>query len=604
LPQAAVCLPPDLTDALVVYAATFLPPNLRTPANLAAVVNALDPSANLSPDDILAIPGESLSGGVTLTPVVSNRPAGSFQISVQDAGLATASFTIENAAFIKLPLTVFPGFTTYVAEPSSSLLSIEFGQVDIEGVGDDDCIIVHELGGDPLIAANQIATSAACGDAPFVRGVAVDLLEDVNAELIDVAPNGTQAVLVGSDDLTLIGISGNSLSIIDEFDFDDLDVTTPTGFMGADFTGVDISPDGSFALVGVKEEDDATNGLILAVELPSLNILASVEVGVGPDSVAIAPDGLYAAVANEAEGDEENLPDPPPGSISILDLTDLGNGNLTETTQVDITGGSILFSDDPQPETVKITPDSGTIIASLQENNAASLITVNGTDGNGVPNSFTVNNVSLGVRTVQGINVDGDVGEGDCLSSNGYADALPPATFDSAREPDGLAITSNFPWFVTADEDNVAAALNGVPGSPFGSRSISVFNLSGTLLGDSGNTIEESVVDLRLPMRCEDKGPEPEVVDTGVIGGRTLVFTSLERSDAITIHDITTPSNIELVDTVVLITDPGSPDYVVGNDVEAQLEPEGIVFIPGTNQIVTANSGNDTVSLVQLTVNP
>ncbi|NJK64375.1 MAG: hypothetical protein HC921_18285, partial [Synechococcaceae cyanobacterium SM2_3_1] len=66
--------PPDLTDALVVYAATFLPPNLRTPANLAAVVNALDPSANLSADDILAIPGESLSGGVTLTPVVSNRP--------------------------------------------------------------------------------------------------------------------------------------------------------------------------------------------------------------------------------------------------------------------------------------------------------------------------------------------------------------------------------------------------------------------------------------------------------------------------------------------------------------------------------------------------
>ncbi len=595
--------PPDLDDSLVVFAATFLPPGQRNPQNLADVVNALAPDANLTADDIIAIPGGELPGGVVLDPFVTERVAGTFQISVQISGLATPNFTVGSAQFLRLPGAIFPGFSTYGAEPQSSFLEVAFGQLDIEGVDEGDCVIVHQPGQDPLIAANQIARSAACGAPPFVRGEAVDLLENVNAELIDVAPSGTQAVLVGSDDLTLIDIGGNSLSIAGGFDFDDLGIVPPPGFGGADFTGVDISADGTFALVGVKEDDDLTNGLVLAVELPSLNILGSVEVGIGPDSVAIAPNGAFAAVANEAEGDEENLPTPPPGSISILDLTQLGNGILTETTQVDITGGPILFPDDPQPETVTISSDSATIIASLQENNGASLISVTSTEASGVPNAFSVNNVDLGLRTVMGINVDGDTGEGDCLSSNGYANALPPATFDSAREPDGLALTPIFPWFVTADEDNVAAALNNGPGSPFGARSISVFRISdGALLGDSGNSIEESVVDLRLPQRCEDKGPEPEVVATGEINGRVLVFTSLERSDAITIHDITDPANIELVDTVVLVTDPSSPNYVVGNDQEAQLEPEGIVFIPGSNQVVTANSENDTVSLINLTV--
>ncbi|NJK64455.1 MAG: hypothetical protein HC921_18780 [Synechococcaceae cyanobacterium SM2_3_1] len=51
---------PDLTDALVVYAGTFLTASTRTPENLVTVVNVLDPS--IDPDlqaiDIEAIPGE------------------------------------------------------------------------------------------------------------------------------------------------------------------------------------------------------------------------------------------------------------------------------------------------------------------------------------------------------------------------------------------------------------------------------------------------------------------------------------------------------------------------------------------------------------------
>ncbi len=599
---------PDLSDAILVYAASFLPLDICTDENLVAVANAVAPSLNFTLDNVAANPcGLVLPGGVAVEPPVGPVAAGTLQISIQVSSFATDGFEVGPVEFEQFPTTLFPGFTSYAAEPGSSLLQISFDQLEIPGVDADICVIVHDPGTDPLIAANQIAVTGACETAPLVRGQVVDAVADVNAELLDVTPDGSQVVLVGSDDLTLLSIDGDSLTIVDDFDFDDLGITTPDGFGGADFTGVDISADGSFALVGVKEDDDLTNGLILAVALPSLDIIDSVEVGLGPDSVAIAPDGTYAAVGNEAEGDETNLPDPPPGSLSILDLSDIDNGNLTVVTEIDLAVDSgIIFPADPQPETVKISPDSSFIIASLQENNAVARINVLGTDGNGVPNDFSDPIAfDLGQRTGEGF-IQGDLDDGDpeCLSSDGYAGGI-LESFTSSREPDGIALSADGSFFVTADEDNVAVAESGAGiGGPFGSRSISVFDATtGALLGDSGNTIEQTVVDLRLPQRCDTKGPEPEVVTLGEVNGRTLAFATLERSDAVTIHDVTDPSNITLIDTVVLVTDPSDPNYVIANDTEAQLEPEGIEFISATNQLVTANSENDSVSLIQLVIN-
>ncbi len=159
--------PPDLVDAALVYAATFLPPNLRTPQNLASTVNALLPGTNLSPDAIQAIPGIALPGGINLSPGVANRPAGSFQISVQVADLATPSFQIGAAQFVQLP-PLFPGFTSYSAEPGSSLIAVEFSQVQIPNVTSTTCVIVHEPGSDPRLVSNQIATSEACDSVDLV----------------------------------------------------------------------------------------------------------------------------------------------------------------------------------------------------------------------------------------------------------------------------------------------------------------------------------------------------------------------------------------------------------------------------------------------------
>ncbi len=153
--------PPDLADAVVVYAATFLPESLRTVANIVTTANALVPGINLTEETIVAIPGAGLPGGVAIAPVVENIAAGSFQVSVEVDSLAATEFQIQSANLVQLP-QIFPGFTTFVADPASSLIQVSLTEVAIEGVTGDDCIVVHEPGQDPTVAMNVIARSEAC----------------------------------------------------------------------------------------------------------------------------------------------------------------------------------------------------------------------------------------------------------------------------------------------------------------------------------------------------------------------------------------------------------------------------------------------------------
>ncbi len=157
---------PDLDDALAVFAAFLLPPEERTAANIAAVINALAPDSNVTAGDILAIPGEGLPGGILVSPTVGPVTAGAVQISVQIPSFPAPSFTIESANFVQQPGTPFPGFTSYLADVASSLIEITFNQINIPGIPANACVVVHNPGTDPNLPANQIATSAGCDGQP------------------------------------------------------------------------------------------------------------------------------------------------------------------------------------------------------------------------------------------------------------------------------------------------------------------------------------------------------------------------------------------------------------------------------------------------------
>ncbi len=439
-----------------------------------------------------------------------------------------------------------------------------------------------------------------------IKGEVVFTLTDLaGAEMLAVAKDGRHALVVGSDTATLVAIEDDTLSVQGTWTL--TDEFFPAGSTEAELTGVAISPDGTFALLGVKDSDEANvatfdevPGKVVAIALPSLEPIGQVTVGRGPDSVAIAPNGQFAAVANEDEENEEDLTnlDNRPGTISIIDLR---NGP-TRMTQVEVPippDNLPFFPHDPQPETVRIAADSTFVLATLQENNAVARLEIpSPLPSRLTADAFSVKNFDVGIRTGFGL-VKDKAGEGSCRS--GSYDLSLRQEFTSAREPDGLALTMDGRYFVTADEDNLTHVNNqsyeGIPISPHGTRSISVFDaVTGEFLGDSGDSIEESITALGLPQRCNSKGPEPEVVSLGVVDGRTLAFVAIERSDAMTIHDISDPANIQLLDTVIL-----NP-AVIRADQEAGFEPEGIEFIPMTNQVVVSNPEGNAMSLINLNV--
>ncbi|NJL99336.1 MAG: lactonase family protein [Synechococcaceae cyanobacterium SM2_3_2] len=128
-----------------------------------------------------------------------------------------------------------------------------------------------------------------------ITGELVFTLEDLGgAEMLAVSADGTFTVVAGGSTVTLVTIEDEELVV--EGTYELTEDFFPENSTEAEFTGLAISPDGSFLLAAVKDSDEANtetfdevNGKVLALSLPELEVLGQVMVGRGPDSVAIAP---------------------------------------------------------------------------------------------------------------------------------------------------------------------------------------------------------------------------------------------------------------------------------------------------------------------------
>jgi 2',3'-cyclic-nucleotide 2'-phosphodiesterase/3'-nucleotidase/5'-nucleotidase len=120
----------------------------------------------------------------------------------------------------------------------------------------------------------------------------------------------------------------------------------------------------------------------------------------------------------------------------------------------------------------------------------------------------------------------------------------------------------------------------------FGARSFSIWDSNAGLVYDSGNDIEEitaafdptrfngdnDIADIdAFENRSDAKGPEPEGVAVGEIGGQTYAFIGLERFGGIMVYDVTVPASPVFVQFVNTLYKYGS------------LGPEGMKFISAAN---------------------
>jgi len=148
----------------------------------------------------------------------------------------------------------------------------------------------------------------------------------------------------------------------------------------------------------------------------------------------------------------------------------------------------------------------------------------------------------------------------------------------------------------------------------FGARSFSIWTPGGDLVWDSGDQFEQYLGDPvhgfatifnagndtnALDNRSDNKGPEPEGVAIGRIGGRSFAFVGLERIGGVMAYDVTNP----YAPVFAAYANTRKLDVLQGD-----LGPEGIEFVDadaspnGRPLVLVGNETSKTVAVFQVDV--
>jgi DNA-binding beta-propeller fold protein YncE len=391
------------------------------------------------------------------------------------------------------------------------------------------------IAGAPAVAEpvfNRIATFPTT--ANMAEGE--DMSRETSAEIISVSEDG----------MTLV-YSDSPLGVIGLVDITDPRAPAPLGNIdvgGEPTTAVFV---GEMIFAGVNTSESYTNpsGKLVTVDPATKAVTAECDIGGQPDSVARAPDGSFVAIAIENERDEDagdgGLPQMPAGYVVKIAIN-AGVADCEGQQRIEMTGLATEFPEDPEPEYVDVNA-AGEIVVTMQENNH---IVVIGADGT-VASHFNAGEVE-----VSGIDTKRD----GMLSYTETKPAVP-------REPDGISWIDNDHFAMTNEGD-----WKG------GTRTWSIFRKDGTLVYDSGNTLERAIAALgHYPEhRSHTKGVEPESVEFASFGGVPMAFVVSERASVVGVYDLTDPAN-----------------PVLKQILPSGVSPEGIIAIPERNLLATAN---------------
>ncbi|UXA18825.1 esterase-like activity of phytase family protein [Mycobacterium sp. SMC-4] len=311
------------------------------------------------------------------------------------------------------------------------------------------------------------------------------------------------------------------------------------------------------------------SGRVDVVRVADRTRVHSVDLGGQPDSIAIAEDGSFAAIAIENQRDEEftppgadegDLPQPPTGFVALLDLVGAPDTWTSRRVDFDVEAArsaGLDTPDDLEPEYVSIN-SRGQVAVTLQENNGIAII--DGRTGE-VEKIF-----SAGSQSVSGI----DTVEDGQIDQSGSITDLP-------REPDAIG------WI---GDSHVTTANEG--DWKGGTRGWTIFDAgTGDVVWDAANTFEQLAVraGLHIESRAESKGPEPEGLAITEIGGRPVALVASERSNFVAVYDVsdvTAP-----VFRQILPTTPG---------------PEGVLAVPARDLLVISSEADDAEAGVRASV--
>lgn len=398
-----------------------------------------------------------------------------------------------------------------------------------------------------------------------------------------------------------------------------------------------VAVQGRTVAVAEQAADKTDRGTLALFDARSLELVKRVPAGALPDMVKLTRDGDWALVANEGEpeGYCAGQTDPS-GSVSVVDLRrGLARASVRTASfkrydgrepalrraGVRIFGPGASASQDLEPEYITVDRKGTTAFVTLQENNAVAVVDIRSAEvrkllplglkdhsrpGRGLDPSDKDGGAKIGAWPVQGMYQPDSIASyavkgSTYLVTANEGDARDWDCFAEEVRVKGVVLDpSVFPGAATLQQDANLGRLNITSTSPrnskgevtslqsFGARSFSVRDTKGNLVWDSGDALERLTSTVRpeffnadhsenhsADSRSDNKGPEPEGLDVGRIGGRTYAFVGLERNSGIAVADITDPRRSSLVGYGVNRDDAGDPEAGTAGD----LGPEGVRFV-------------------------
>ncbi len=317
---------------------------------------------------------------------------------------------------------------------------------------------------------------------------------------------------------------------------------------------------------------------------------------------------------------------------------------------VRVFGPGASVAKDLEPEYIAVSPNSRFAYVALQENNAIAVVDVQQArvldivslgvkDFSLQKNSFDPSNKDGGIHfhtfdklkgmyqpdSIVTAEIGGELylftaNEGDARDYEAYSEearvhtlTLDPEAFPDAetlQAPENLGRLKVTNTLGDTDGDGDYDELYA-----YGARSFSIWKLRGEtieLVYDSGNVLE-AITAAMLPEnfnstddennsfddRSDDKGPEPEAIDVGVIDGKTYVFVGLERIGGVAVFDVSNP------EAPIFVTYRNDRDFsgVITEGTAGDCAPECVLFIPagdspnGENLLVVANEVSGTTTI-------
>ena len=324
-----------------------------------------------------------------------------------------------------------------------------------------------------------------------------------------------------------------------------------------------------------------------------------------------------ASLGYQAGDKPEGLALLPDGAVAILNDNDfqLEGGDIFDASGVPLTDGAVFQQTDPTPTVLGIlrfADGSG-----LDVSNRDDAINIDNHPVRGLFMPDAITSVDIAGQTYfltanEGDARDADVRIGDLT--------LDPTVFPDAAELQDDAELGRL---------NVSSVNGDLDGDgdfdklySYGTRSFTIFDQYGNLVFDSGDDFEQLTAALvpdgfnstndenAVDDRSDDKGPEPEAITTGIIGGSTFAFVGLERVGGIMVYDIsdpTSPGFVQYLNNRDFSVAPTAEDGA-SNPLAGDLGVEDLKFIPGVLSptgsplLVAANEVSGTITTFSIDV--